>query len=97
MSVYVDNARMSYGRMKMCHMLADSTSELLLMADAIGVDRKWLQWPGKQHEHFDICLAMRKRAVELGAIEITREELGAILRERRDKATFDTEMDDAWA
>ena len=97
MSVYVDNMRARYGRLIMCHMIADSTSELLLMAESIGVDRKWLQWPGKQNEHFDVCLAMRKRAIEHGAVEITQRELAAKLRERRNRATFDTEMDDAWA
>jgi Protein of unknown function (DUF4031) len=85
MSVYVDNMRAPYGRLIMCHMIADSTKELLEMADAIGVERKHIQWPGKQNEHFDVCLAMRKRAVERGAIEITLRELSLKLRARRGK------------
>jgi hypothetical protein len=73
--VYVDNMRAAYGRMVMCHMVADSTEELLAMADRIGVRRKWLQKEGTRHEHFDICLAKRKLAVDAGAMQITTREL----------------------
>lgn len=83
MTVYVDNMRASFGRMKMCHMIADSTEELLEMADKIGVARKWLQKPGCYNEHFDIALAKRKLAVEAGAKEVTMMELGRILYARR--------------
>lgn len=74
MAVYVDNfyelTGRNFGRMKMCHMIADTTDELVAMVDAIGVQRKWIQHPGTLNEHFDICLSYRKRAVALGAIEI---------------------------
>lgn len=43
MAVYVDDMEASYGRVVICHMLADTTDELLAMADKIGVQRKWLQ------------------------------------------------------
>lgn len=71
--VYVDNfyiTGVTYGRMKMCHMIADTTEELLDMADKIGVQKKWIQHRGTANEHFDICLAKRKKAVSLGAVEI---------------------------
>ena len=45
MSVYVDDMEAGFGRMVMCHMWADKLDELLDMADAIGVQRKWLQRP----------------------------------------------------
>ena len=83
MTVYVDNMRASFGRMKMCHMIADSTEELLAMADRIGVQRKWLQKSGTTREHFDIALSKRKLAVEAGATEVSMMELGRILRARR--------------
>lgn len=84
MAVYVDNMRASFGRMKMCHMVADSREELLAMADRIKVARRWLQKPGTSHEHFDICLSKRKLAVEAGAIEVSMLELGRILRAKRE-------------
>lgn len=80
MTVYVDNMRAPYGQMKMCHMIAESTDELLAMADRIGVDRKWLQKPGTRFEHFDIALSKRRLAVQAGAVEVGQMELGRILR-----------------
>jgi hypothetical protein len=82
MGVYVDNMRANFGRMKMCHMIADSTGELLAMADKIGVDRKWIQKAGTPHEHFDIALSKRALAVEAGAVEISMMDLGRKIRAR---------------
>ena len=72
MAVYVDDMRSRFGRMVMCHMTADSSEELLAMADKIGVHRRWLQYPGTWKEHFDIALSKRALAVKLGAIEETQ-------------------------
>lgn len=82
MSVYVDDMRAPYGRMVMCHMLADTHEELIAMAKQIGINTKWIQKKGTHKEHFDIALSKRKLAVEAGAIEITKKELGAILVKR---------------
>ena len=76
MSVYIDNAQLPFGRMLMCHMAADSTDELLQMADTIGVARKWIQHPGTFREHFDICKAKRMEAIKAGAIPVTGHYLG---------------------
>jgi hypothetical protein len=80
--VYIDNFNAKFGRMTMCHMIADTTEELLEMADKIGVNRKWIQNPGTRLEHFDICLTKKKKAVELGAKEITWREMGTITLKR---------------
>lgn len=81
MTVYVDNMRARYGRMVMCHMIADTEDELHAMADRIGVARKWFQG-----DHYDICLKMRARAVSFGAVELSRMELGRIaVRKRREQ------------
>lgn len=75
MSVYVDDYGAPFGRMIMCHMIADSMDELMSMADKIGVKRKWIQNPGKYSEHFDICLSKRKLAIMAGAIELSPKDL----------------------
>lgn len=85
MSVYVDNFYLTgirYRGMKMSHLIADTTDELLAMADKIGVKRKWLQHPGTCNEHFDICLAMRVKAVALGAIEINYRDYAKEIERR---------------
>lgn len=90
MSVYVDDMRATFGRMIMCHMWADTVDELLLMADRIGVKRKWIQGHpdlsfGKHRKarwvHFDISLTKRALAVKAGAIETDR--YGPILHTTR--------------
>lgn len=93
MAVYVDDMRASFSRMVMCHMIADSSEELLAMADTIGVDRKWIQAHGTYREHFDVCKSKRAMAVEAGAIEISQRELGIRLRTRRLSATPPAEGD----
>jgi hypothetical protein len=59
MAVYVDDMEATFGRMIMCHMVADSTEELIAMARKIGVDVKWIQKAGTHHEHFDIAKMKR--------------------------------------
>ena len=69
MTVYVDDVRHNFGRMVMCHMWADTLDELLVMADRIGVARKWLQQPPKASwVHFDIALSKKTLALAAGAV-----------------------------
>ncbi len=90
MTVFVDDMVAGFGRMKMCHMIADTTDELLAMAERIGVARKWLQKAGTYQEHFDICIAKRALAVQAGAVEVTMKDLGRKLRERRMASNVDS-------
>lgn len=83
MPVYVDDMRAPYGRMVMCHMIADTDAELHQMAAKIGVARRWHQKAGTPHSHYDICLAKRAMAVGAGAIEIDRARLGEIIQAKR--------------
>lgn len=82
MAVYVDDMQANYGRMKMCHMIADSDDELHAMADRIGVARKWHQKSGTARSHYDIALSKRAIAVASGAIEITWRQAGCMTTRR---------------
>lgn len=81
--VYVDNMRAPYGTMLMCHMIADTDTELHAMADKLGIARKWHQKRGTPHSHYDICLSKRKLALQHGAIEIDRKQLVALIQRKR--------------
>ena len=82
MTVYVDDMRAEYGRMKMCHMIADTDEELHAMADQIGVARKWFQRKASG-DHYDIALSKRALAVSFDAREITLRQCAAMCRNRR--------------
>lgn len=82
MSVYVDDPIHPFGRMMMCHMVADTRDELLTMVDEIGVQRKWIQKEGTPNEHFDICKAKRDKAIAAGATA-TREGVVAAIHRKR--------------
>jgi Protein of unknown function (DUF4031) len=83
--VYVDDMEAEYGRMILCHMIADTSAELVEMADRVGVQRKWIQKKGTHAEHFDICKAKRAKAIACGARAITQRELGEILMRKREE------------
>lgn len=83
MGVYVDDMRAPFGRMIMCHMVADTDDELHAMATQIGVARKWHQNPGTVHSHYDIALSKRALAVAAGALEIDRRGLSDMIKKKR--------------
>jgi hypothetical protein len=98
MAVYVDDMRAKYGRMVMCHMLADSDEELHAMADKIGVARRWWQSPQKTSgSHYDIALSKRAVAVAAGAVEITWRQAGSMNTRRRVTGSLGDPADaEAW-
>jgi hypothetical protein len=76
--------RAKFGRLIMCHMLADTDAELHAMADRIGVARRWWQSPEMTSgSHYDIALSKRALAVQAGAIEITWRQASAMNVRRR--------------
>lgn len=80
MSVYVDNAALPFGRMLMCHLLADTTEELHAMATRIGMRREWFQ---ENPPHYDVSKSRRKLAVQFGAIEVTRRQIARLSKKQR--------------
>lgn len=89
MAVYVDDMNAPFGRMKMCHMAADTTIELMAMADSIGVPRRYVQYAGTPREHFDVSQTKKKLAVGHGAMAIPRRFMGRYTRAKRDPLFFD--------
>lgn len=85
MPVYVDKASNPLGRMKMCHMMADTLDELHAMADKIGMKRAWFQ-NNPDHPHYDLSQTKRQLAIQSGAIEIDNYQLVELVRKWRHKS-----------
>ena len=86
MSVFVDCAENSLGRMKMCHMIADTPEELHSMAQRIGMRREWFQ--PRSFPHYDVAKGRRVEAIRLGAIECDRRTFVGHLRRIRECGVF---------
>ena len=94
MTVYVDDMKASFKPSHrpgytyvMSHMVADTEGELHAMADKIGVARRW-----HQGDHYDITQTKRMLAIKLGAVEISRKELGyKVMAKRRALASMSKE------
>jgi hypothetical protein len=84
--VYVDSMDAPFGRMLMCHMMADTTEELLAMVDTIGVRRQWIQNAGTYREHFDISRHKKRLALANGAQQVTGRQYAEILWRKRSAA-----------
>jgi hypothetical protein len=86
-TVYVDDMYLypmgQLGRMKMSHMITDTTEELVSMARTIGVQPKWIQRAGTAREHFDIAQSKREMALSHGAVAITLRQCSAMCARRR--------------
>jgi len=82
MTVYVDSMKAPFGRMLMCHMIADTDEELHAMADAIGVSRRHHQSAGTARSHYDIAQTKRMLAVQRGAVPIMLRQCGAMCMRR---------------
>ncbi len=58
---------------KSCHLVADSLEELHKFAQRIGMKRSWFQATSRV-PHYDLNVGRRKKAIELGVIELSRKE-----------------------
>lgn len=84
MAVYVDAAIWKWVGHRWCHLLADDTDQLHRFAAELGLKRSSYQGPPKTSAaHYDITGFERDRAVRLGAIECSRDEIVAVFRRVR--------------
>lgn len=89
MTVYVDDMNRKYGRLKLSHMVVDSEWELHEMADAIGVDHRWFQNDNSRSgPHYDVCMKMKAKAIELGAVQVSMRELSSMIKRRRETGSL---------
>ena len=77
--IYVDslknNGWVLRGRhIKNCHLYGDSNEELINFAEKIGLNKEWMQKSRSGIRHFDITAKFRKKAIEIGAVEIRGKE-----------------------
>lgn len=87
MTVYVDPLKDWGWRLgPSCHMIADTDEELHAMADAVGMKRSWAQEmgnPNRYMRHYDLVASRRKRAVALGAVEISHRQWAEMMVSER--------------
>jgi hypothetical protein len=86
LACYVDTVRAypdaGLRHTRFCHLLADSRAELHAMAGVLGIPRAYFQdHPWRWHH--DLPEALRPRAIELGAVEVTMHDVGTLLSRRR--------------
>jgi hypothetical protein len=84
MAVYVDSAIWHWAGRRWCHLMADDVDELHRFAARLGVHRLLYQGPPRTSApHYDITGFERDRAVRMGAIPSSREQIVAIYRRVR--------------
>lgn len=83
MAVYLDNMCACYGKLAMCHMIADTEDELHAMAARIGVDRHQFHAASLYGAHYDVDGHQREQAIKGGAHAITWRQAAAMTLRRR--------------
>ena len=90
----MDEPIWSWRGRRWCHLTADSTAELHEFAARLGLRRASFQSkPGRPwHDHYDLPIQVRERALRMGATPLTTREMGrrqATLRRSRQRAGID--------
>ena len=87
MAVYVDDAIWPFQGLKWCHLLADDIDELHRFAARLGIARTSYQGPPRtKTPHYDITGFERGRAIRMGAVTCSRQEVVMIVRRLRAQA-----------
>lgn len=71
MAIYVDAEGIRWRNRLWCHLVADSLNELHDFARRLGLKRQWFQDQGF-YPHYDVTMAVRERALRLGALDADR-------------------------
>jgi hypothetical protein len=74
MAVYVDNMQIEWRGKKWCHLVADSIDELHVFAKNLGLRQEWFQYSAS-YPHYDVTVAIRQKALKLGATEGTKRKI----------------------
>ena len=86
MAVYVDRPMWFWAGRKWCHLIADDVDELHRFAAKLGLTIHSYQGPPKTAApHYDITGLERSRALRLGAVSASRQEIVAVYRRVRVK------------
>ena len=84
--LYVDHAKIAYRRMRMSHLVADTSQELAEAESLLQLPPGSVQHPNTPKEHLDICDAKRTAAIALGAQPVNSRDIVEIVRKKRDLA-----------
>jgi len=79
MTVYVDDAVHLWRGRRWAHLMADTLDELHVMADRLEIPRRAFQ-NKTSGAHYDVPSELRERAIELGAMAISRHRDRAQVR-----------------
>ena len=79
MTVYVDDAVHPWRGERWAHLLADTLDELHVFAALLGIPRRAFQ-DRTSGAHYDVTAELRARAIELGAVPISRHRDRAQMR-----------------
>ena len=91
MSVYVDEMSVcvpneNWRYKQSCHLVADTVEELHYFAGRMRLNPAWFQ-DKPELPHYDLTRRMRLLAVKLGAIEVNRIKISALMKMYRSKCT----------
>lgn len=79
MTVYVDDAVVSWRGQRWAHLMADSLDELHAFAAALGLPRRAFQ-DRSSGAHYDVPAQLREEAIRCGAVALSRHRERARLR-----------------
>lgn len=79
MSVYVDDAVHLWREQRWAHLMADTLDELHDFAARLGIPPRAFQ-DKASGAHYDVTVGLRERAIELGAIAISRHADRALMK-----------------